>query len=251
VTDPFITSDWPLSPAAFMLGKAEIHVWKATLDVAPARVPDLEATLSLDERARAGRFVFPRDQTRFIAARGTLRQLLARYAGVEPAHLQFRYSARGKPSLDPTAGDCDLRFNVSHSHGLALYAVSRGRELGIDLEQIRPDVVDEPIAERFFAPREVATLRSLPAGQQVAAFFACWTRKEAYIKAKGEGLYLSLQDFEVSLRPGEPAALLKTHGDPGEVGRWSLYSLAPAPGYAGALAAEGSPCRLSCWQWSG
>jgi 4'-phosphopantetheinyl transferase len=251
VTDASVTSGWALSPTAPTLGDAEIHVWRATLDVESHQSRALEATLSPEERARASRFIFPRDRDRFIVARGMLRAILARYAGIEPARLQFRYSARGKPSLVPGVGDPDLRFNLSHSQGLALYALARGRELGIDLEWIRPGVADELIAERFFAPREAASLRSLPPSQQAEAFFACWTRKEAYIKAKGEGLYLALQEFEVSLLPGEPAALLNTRGDPAEAARWSLYSLAPGPGFTGALAAEGARCRVLSWQWPG
>jgi 4'-phosphopantetheinyl transferase len=132
---------------------------------------------------------------------------------------------------------------------VALYAVTRGREIGIDLECIRFDLEVEKIAERFFSRREAATLRTLPPEVQRQAFFLCWTRKEAYFKARGEGLSLPLDQFDVSLIPGEPAALLSTQRDPYEVSRWSLQELTPAPGYAAALAVEGHGWGLACWQW--
>jgi len=213
-------------------------------------VRGLLRTLTLDERARARRFRFPRDRDRFIVARGVLRAILGRYLGVDPGRLRFRYSPYGKPALAGPFEDEGIRFNLAHSQGIALYAVSRGREVGIDVEYVRADLADERIAERFFSPREVATLRAVPAEQRREAFFHCWTRKEAYVKARGEGLSLPLDQFDVSLAPGEPAALLSTPGDPPEVTRWSLQALNPGPGYVAALAVEGNGWRLRCWQWT-
>ncbi len=138
---------------------------------------------------------------------------------------------------------------MSHSHGVALYAVTRDREVGIDLEFIRRDLEVEQIAERFFSRRETATLRALPTALREYAFFLCWTRKEAYIKARGEGLSLPLDQFDVSLIPGEPAALLSTQPDSDEALRWSLQELTLASGYVAALAVEGRGWSLSCWQW--
>ena len=142
-----------------------------------------------------------------------------------------------------------IRFNLSHSHGKALYAISRGREVGVDLEFIRCDLEAEQIAERFFSHSEIETLRALPPSLRKYAFFLCWTRKEAYIKARGEGLSMSLDQFDVSLTPGKPAALLRTNPDSDEALRWSLRDLKPASGYAAALAIRGSDFTLSCWQW--
>jgi 4'-phosphopantetheinyl transferase len=142
-----------------------------------------------------------------------------------------------------------LRFNASHSNALALYAVAREREVGIDLEFVREDFAGFEIAERFFSPREVSALRALPEGERVEAFFDCWVRKEAYIKARGEGLSHPLHTFTVSLTPGEPAALLHTEGDSREAARWSLVGLYPCEGYRAALASEGGPPSLSCWRW--
>jgi 4'-phosphopantetheinyl transferase len=201
--------------------------------------------LSPDERARAERFHFARDRDHFIAGRGLLRVILARYLETEPGTLRFEYGRHGKPRLASTAGD-GIRFNVAHSRGLALYAVAVGRELGVDIERIEPRL-EQGIAERFFSPGEIATLRSLPPPVQREAFFACWTRKEAYVKARGEGLTLGLDQFEVSMCPGEPAALLHTASDPDEARRWSLQELAPGPGYAAALAVEGGDWMLQRW----
>jgi 4'-phosphopantetheinyl transferase len=238
-------AEWSPPPGVLTVSRGEVHVWRASLDVTPRRRTSLLATLSSDERARADRFHFERDRHHFITGRGLLRAILARYLETAPAALQFHYDAHGKPRLAGAFPD-RLRFNVSHSHGLALYAVSVDRELGVDLERIEPRL-ETGIAERFFSPREVATLRALPTHAQRDAFFACWTRKEAYVKARGEGLTLCLDQFEVSLSPGEPAALLRTAGDPDEARRWSLEELAPEPGYAAALAVEGRDWGLRCW----
>ena len=207
----------------------------------------LRHTLTTDECQRAERYVFEKDRTHFAVARGLLRVLLGRYLRQEPQHLRFTYGPHGKPALATDTGRAPLCFNVSHSHGLALYAVTRGREVGVDVERIRPEIAQEKIAERFFSRREVTVLRALPTSLQAAAFFACWTRKEAYIKAKGEGLALPLGQFDVSLAPGEPAMLLRTAWDPQEAACWALQDLAPAPGYRAAVAVAGHDWRLTCW----
>jgi len=164
--------------------------------------------------------------------------------------LRFSYSPYGKPSLAEEFNVGALCFNLSHADGLALYAVTCGRQLGVDIERVRADLVDAQVAEQFFSPQEVAALRALSGNIQPQAFFNCWTRKEAYIKARGEGLSLPLDQFDVSLAPGEPAALLRTGGEPREVTRWSLKELSPGGDYVAALAVEGHGWRLRCWQWS-
>ena len=208
----------------------------------------LRHTLTADECQRAERYVFEKDRTHFVVARGLLRVLLGRYLRQDPQHLRFTYGPHGKPALATDTGGMSLRFNVSHSHGLALYAITRGREVGVDVERIRPEVAQEKIAERFFSPREVTVLRALPTPLQAPAFFACWTRKEAYIKAKGDGLSLPLDQFDVSLAPGEPAALLHTTWDPQEAACWALQDLAPAPDYRAAVVVAGHDWRLTCWE---
>jgi 4'-phosphopantetheinyl transferase len=208
----------------------------------------LYGTLAEDERQRAARFHFARDRDRFIAARGFLRDVLGRYLRVAPAELRFVYSPYGKPALGAEF-DQRLRFNLSHAHKLALCAVTLERAIGVDVEHIRPEFADEDVARRFFSAPEVARLSALPREQYAGAFFNCWTRKEAYIKARGEGLSMPLDRFEVSLVPGEPAALRNTFDDPAEAARWSLQALAPGPGYVGAVAAAGQGWGISRWAW--
>lgn len=203
--------------------------------------------LAMDEQARAARYRFPKDRDHFIAARGLLRVLLSRYLRVSPADFTFLYSGLGKPSLAEHQG-AGLRFNVSHSHGLALLAFAQGRELGVDLESVRPEVAGLRIAERYFSPAEVAALRALPESQQTEAFFNCWTRKEAYIKARGDGLSARLDLFDVSLAPGHPAALLRTATD--EPSRWTMMALEPGTGYQAALVVEGRGWQLRCFEWA-
>ncbi len=243
----FPTSPWRPAPQTLTLNNDEVHVWRAPLDVPESHVRRLGPILAGDERQRAERYVFEKDQRHFVVARGLLRVLLGRYLAQDPQHLRFTYGPHGKPALSTDTGGDILRFNVSHSHGLALYAITRGRELGVDVERIRPAVAQETIAEHFFSPREVAALRALPLPLQATAFFACWSRKEAYIKAKGDGLALPLDQFDVSLAPGEPAALLRTAWDPQEAARWALQDLAPAPDYRAAVAVAGHDWRLACW----
>lgn len=241
-------ADWDHPPAFLRIEGNEFHVWRASLSVSPSQLQALAAILSADERQRAERFHFEKDRGEFIAGRALLRTLLGRYLHKEPSRVEFHYGASGKPRL--AGKDSSLRFNLSHSYGLALYAFSEGRELGIDVEQIRSNADAEKIAERFFSAQEVAVFRDLPARQREKAFFDCWTRKEAYIKAKGDGLTAPLDGFSVSLSPGEPAALLDVRDDPAEVSRWSLRELDPGYGYAAAIAVEGNDWRLKCWEWS-
>lgn len=225
-------------------------MWRAQLDAGQEALARWRAVLAPDELERAGRFHFARDRDRYIAARGALRTILGGYLGAAPDEVQFEYNAHGKPRLrPPAAGSRQVFFNISHAHALALYAVTCSREVGIDVEFVRPDLAEGHIAERFFAAGEVANLRGLPASEQTLAFFQCWTRKEAFVKARGEGLSLPLDRFEVSLGPGQPAALLRVADAPQEVARWALYALAPGPGYVAALAVEGQGWRLSTWDF--
>jgi 4'-phosphopantetheinyl transferase len=228
----------------------EVHVWRARSYQPPSLVQSLWRILSADERERAERFHFQRDRERFIVTRGFLRTILSRYLDVPPDQLCFCYSSYGKPTLAGESNRRALRFSLSHSHELALYAVTCGREVGIDIEYVHAKWGTVHVAERFFSPREVIILRSLPASMQTGGFFNCWTRKEAYVKARGEGLSFPLDQFDVSLVPGEPAVLVSTAGDPQEASRWSLRELYPAQGYAAALAVEGHGWQLVCWEWS-
>jgi 4'-phosphopantetheinyl transferase len=240
---------WYPPPQSLKLDGDEVHVWRACLDQTTSRIDRLYTVLSPDERERAGRFYFQRDREHYIVARGVLRMILGRYLEIQPDRVRFCYSPYGKPSLvDEDGGDL-LRFNLSHSGGLVLYAVACDRELGIDIECIRDDLADKEIADRFFSAAEVAVLQTLARDVWSQAFFNCWTRKEAYIKALGEGLSHPLHEFDVSLVPGEPAALLSTRRDPKEASCWSLRELETGAGYVAALAVKGHDWRLKCWQW--
>jgi 4'-phosphopantetheinyl transferase len=212
--------------------------------------PRSKKSLSADERERAGRFHFSKDRQHYVAARGVLRDILGRYMGLAPQLIRFSYDSYNKPSLSAETGGGTLQFNVSHSHGLALYALTNGREVGVDIEFVREDFTGLDIAENFFSPREVSALRALPPGERAVAFFDCWTRKEAYIKARGEGLSYPLRLFTVSLAPGQPAALLCTEDDPQEAARWSLLELYPGEGYRAACAVKGEVTTLHRWSWS-
>jgi len=228
------------------VARNEVHVWRVPLDESRAAL--LRPLLAPDECARADRFHFSRDRHRFIVARGSLRIILGGYLKQEPAQLSFSYSQYGKPALADETDGSRLSFNLSHANELALIAVTQGRGLGVDIEFIRPEFASEEIAERFFSDHEVAALRALPEKAQSEAFFNCWTRKEAYIKAIGEGMSMPLNQFHVSLEPGSPARLLGNLRDANEVSRWSLQELAPGPGYVAAVAVEGRDWQLRCWQ---
>jgi len=209
-----------------------VHVWKIALDQ-PAE--EFRALLSADESERASRFRVERGADRYTVGRGALRMILAGYTGAPPEALVFQYNGFGKPEL---AGS-DVCFNLSHSHEIALVAAARGRAVGVDVERIREPVMIERIAERFFAPAEARAIAALPPDRQARAFFNCWTRKEAWIKARGEGLSIPLNSFEVTLAPGEPARLVATRPDEEDAARWTLRELECGPGFAAALAVAG------------
>lgn len=238
---PSVTGPVAELTAPSELPAGEVHVWLADLNQFASE--SLRPLLSPDELTRADSFYFAEDRNHFIVARGLLRKLLASYLGADADKLSFNYAEKGKPSLVEGA-DAWLTFNLAHSRDLALFAFSREREIGVDLEFIRNDVAEDELAERFFSESEVQTLRALPHGQQRQGFFNCWTRKEAYIKARGAGLSMSLAEFAVSLVPGDEAALLHNRAEPAELKRWAMKVVDVPAGYAGALVAEGQDWQL-------
>lgn len=241
---------WSVPPASLVLSHGNVHLWKASLDRPPACVRRLECTLGPDERQRADGFRRPYDRARFIVARGLLRTILGGYLDVMPGEVRFRYGSHGKPALEVPSrcGDSSLDFSLTHSEGLALYAFALESAVGIDLEVVRPIAEFEQIADRFFSSLEIHALRALPRARRMEAFMNCWTRKEAYLKATGDGLNRPLDRFSVSLAPGVPAALLDVDGQSKEVDRWSLLALKPAPGYVAALAVRGHGWRFRRWR---
>jgi 4'-phosphopantetheinyl transferase len=240
--------NWNPPTADLRLGPDDVHVWRVSLNGSASSAEGLLEILDPDEQRRADKYHFKRDRERFIAARGALRHILSRYLAIEPSRIRFTYSPYGKPGLASEMNE--LNFNVSHSNELALYAVALGCEVGLDIEFIREDFACMEIAERFFSPQEVASLRALPSGLQTLAFFNCWTRKEAYIKARGEGFSHPTAQFTVSCAQGQPAAILSTENDPREFSRWWLQELRPGAGYVAALALRGTPRQLRLWQWT-
>lgn len=216
------------------LGEAEIHVWFRALDQQVPNANALFELLSADERERARRYRFDEHRNEFILTRAALRILLGFYLETFPEQLAFSYSAQGKPSLEKDAAA--LCFNVSHTHGLAALAFGRGCEIGVDVEKLRPECDATKLAQRFFSASEREAISSLSGRALHEAFFRCWTRKEAFIKAKGGGLSIPLDQFDVSIDEGRPAALLGTRPDPAEASRWMLHDLPVKEGYAGALA---------------
>lgn len=240
---------WDLPPAEVVLSHDAVHVWRASLDQPVSCVQRLVQTLSVDERKRAERLYFEQDRMRFIVGRGLLRTILGCYVGIEPRCLQFCYGPHGKPALaEPSVGET-LQFNMAHAQGLALYAVTCDREIGIDLECVRSIAEVEQIVERFFSAREMEMFRALPPSKKQEAFFTWWTCKEAYLKASGDGLSWPLDRIDISLVPEEPARLLSIHGDAQEAFRWTLQELKPASSYVAALVVEGHGWHLACWQW--
>jgi 4'-phosphopantetheinyl transferase len=246
IVDPWVPAPDDLAPR-----RDEVHVWRVALDPLSPWVERFEAVLSPVERARAGRYRQARDRARFLVGRGWLRTLLGRYIGDDPGRLEFRYGPQGKPELASPAGVSPLRFNLAHSQDLALLAVAQGRQVGIDLEAIRPMAGADQIITRFFSPRERAAYLSLPEPERLDTFFRAWTRKEAYLKATGMGLAMALDQFDVALAPGAPARLLHVEGRPHEPERWALHDLDPGPGFSATLAVEGSGWRLRCYQTPG
>lgn len=215
------------------------------LDVEPEAVHAAAALLSNAERKRASRFTFARERRRFIVARSRLRQLLGVRLGVSPDSVELVSGQYGKPALAGRFSDQDLRFNVSHCEDIAVYAFSRARDIGIDVEAVRVMHDAEDIAARFFSRRERVSYRVLKPRYRPLGFFNCWTRKEAFIKAVGEGLNYPLEMFDVSLAPGEPARILRIGNTFGDACGWRLHSFSPAPGFIGAVAVQRSAAKWS------
>lgn len=239
---------WPATTHVPPLLEGDVHVWLADVSHRGEPLEQLASILSEDERERAARFYFERDAIRWMASRVVLRSILGKYLGVAASEVRFQVWPRGKPELSAPLGP-RLQFNASHSDRLALYAMARSGRVGVDIERVRPLPDLEAIAGRMFSPHERQALGAVSSTRRCAAFFDCWTRKEAYIKALGDGLTYPLERFTVSLIPGAPPRLEDVQDDPAEAGRWCLTALAPAPGYTAALATEGRPARLHCAQW--
>ena len=242
MSDPVL---WSARLKDLVLPMDEIHIWRANLDFAPAVLDRARALLSPDEESRAARFHFARDRDHFTACRGALRELLGAYLNIPPGALEFCYGIHGKPALRGDNSQLPIRFNLSHADGLAVLAFARGREVGIDLEPIRAAFPGEEIAARYFSVQELAELRALPPAERSEGFSLCWTRKEAYAKARGLGLQIKLDSFSVSLTPGRREALQSEDSC-----RWILRSFRPASHFVAAVVSEGPECEMRYWDWT-
>ena len=239
---------WRQAPVDLGLSSMRIDVWRTALDAPQAVLSAFEGLLSDQERARAQRFKIISKRNEYLLCRGLLRSILGRQLGEDPRAFDFQYGPQGKPFLTESWRGSTVSFNVSHTRGLALIAVAAGRALGVDVEALTPRVHAVELARRFFAPGEVRALLEFPVAERREAFFRCWTRKEAFLKATARGISLGLDQFEVSLDPRETSALRATHGDPREAARWSLVDLDAGPGFAAALAVEGHGHDVACWE---
>ena len=220
----------------------QVDLWYADLDSFSA--DHLEPVLCAEELGRAHRFHFAKDKKHFIVTRALLRTLLGAYLGTDPRLLILAYGKMGKPFVTAEF-EGRISFNLAHSGGRAIYAFTESRALGVDLELIREETAGDDIAKRFFSASEIEELQTVPLELRREAFFNCWTRKEAYIKARGEGLSMPLDGFRVSLKPGDLAALLSNHSDLTEVERWEMRSIPVAAGYVAALVVEGHGWALN------
>jgi 4'-phosphopantetheinyl transferase len=229
------------------LSEDEMQLWRVDLEAIRGDESRWQKLLSSDELARASRFHFSRDRQRFSAARALLRTILGAYLATDAKELNFSYSKKEKPSLGAPFEGSGVTFNVSHSGEVALFAFARRCEIGVDIEQIRRDVEVDAIARRFFSAREQGQLATLPTEERIEGFFRCWTRKEAYIKATGDGLSLPLNQFDVSLAPGETDALLATRPNSSEANQWLLQEVPGGDGYVAALCVRGRERKLRAW----
>ena len=240
---------WRAAPIELVPPWDRVDVWRVWLDSAEPGSGALPGILTPDEIERARRFHFDRDRIRFIACRTALRNILAPYLQMLPLEIRFRYERNGKLEIEEMQNARALRFNLSHSSGLAVIAVSAGRAVGVDIEKVIPQPECLEIARRFFSEREYQALSAIRESERQRAYLACWTRKEAFVKAIGEGLSYALAGFSVAVEPDAPAAIEEVTADPNAIVRWSLANL-HEDGYVGTVAFEKGPCRIEQWRWN-
>ena len=237
--------NWTRPSTSLELENHQVDIWRISLDLYPASAQWAESTLSADESARAKCFYFEKDRRRYTLTHACLRDILSHYLRCRHHELTFSIDQYRKPFLS----NCDLQFNLSHSGDYILIAVAHKRKVGVDVEHFRINLELEKIAKRFFSPMEHEEFSTVPDEQKMTAFFNCWTRKEAYIKAHGLGMSMPLSSFDVSLAPNETTSLRATRPDAAEASKWTLLSLDVQPGYAGAIAVQGKYLEFRLWDW--
>jgi 4'-phosphopantetheinyl transferase len=243
-----------------MVGKNYIHyvgqleenkviIWLLDLNKTVFDLAWLVSLLSDSELKKSQKLVFDKDKKRYIVSHGILRILLGKYIGLPPGFVEYRFNRYGKPELNVDINPEKIKFNLSHSHEKILFAFSRGRELGVDIEYLDPKFPTSDISKRFFSPQEVQELINLPKEQQIQGFFKCWTQKEAYIKAKGMGLSIPLDSFDVSVSPVDPAGLISNKNEPLEIFKWKIQEIQIEGNYASAICAEGNDWETIVMTW--
>lgn len=237
---------WQACSAQVSTGKAAVHLWQVDLDLTRRQISQLQESLSIEETIRAGRFQFERDRRRYEAVHGVLRIIMSRYLGCAPAQVHYQVTSKGKPFL---ANSSELYFNLSHSHERALVAITNSHPIGVDIEQIRPLDDLNALARQCFSAYEYQQFAALPAPDNLQGFFNAWTRKEAFIKAIGDGLSYPLANFDVSLLPGEPARLLAIASAPHEASEWTLQAVNAGAGYAAAFAVRATEVTVQYLDW--
>jgi 4'-phosphopantetheinyl transferase len=237
-------TEWFAAPKILTLTPGDLHVWRAWCEGDADLLEHCLTTLSADEVERADRFRIETACRDFIVTRAILRELLGRYLNLRRDEITLRYGLQGKPAITGKGEKSTIRFNVSHSHGLALLTFAYQGEVGVDVEWVKPEYPGKEIAERFFSAQEVAELSKLPPSLSREGFFKCWTRKEAYVKARGGGLQIPLRSFSVCVQDNEQQQLTDEEGKP-----WSVYPFAPDTEFQGAVAAAGSGWRIRHWNW--
>jgi 4'-phosphopantetheinyl transferase len=246
-----VTPRWRAPAESFTLSRDEVHIWRANLDQPRDLLRDeLFRLLSEDERIKARRLPFEEHRDRFVAATAIRRAVLSRYARVDPRLLEFECGAHGKPRIKASLGAAGLRFNLSHSGNLVLFAVAAEREVGIDVERLRPVIEQERIVERYFSADEKESYRLLPPGRRRKAFFVAWTRKEAHMKAAGVGLSEAFDHPQVMLPHENHPGPRKVGTRVGLSGSWFSFEFEPGNDFVAAVVVEGPSCSLRFWDWS-
>jgi len=241
---------WRHAVPGKLINSNQVHVWRVLLDVTTVEFESLLGFLSVDELARAGRFHFERDQKRFIVARGILRKILGSYLNKHPGKICFEYSPHGKPMLADDPGDENICFNLSHSGAFALYAITPRKKIGIDIESIRDDISVRQVAQQFFSQNEISSLEKIDINKRSRLFFQYWTRKEAFLKASGEGISFPMEQCDVSLINGKGLSPITVQDNNSEISSLYVQDLFPCNGYAAAIAIEGGDWNISCLHYS-
>ena len=243
-------SEWRQAVPGKLINSNEVHVWRVLIDSTTVQIENLKEILSSDELVKAGRFHFEKDQKRFIAARGILRRILGHYLDMNPHDIRFEYTSHGKPLLAGISGNDTISFNLTHSGAFALYAITRGKDIGIDIERVRDDVDMYQITQRFFSQGEINSLKQIDENKRLELFFQYWTRKEAFLKAMGEGITFPMEQCDVSLVNGRVLSPVTLLGINRENSCWHVQDLFPGRVYTAAIAVEGGDWDISCWHYS-